>query len=518
MIKLLQIGFIWLGCAVAWSILGSTIVARSGTASSGLAHEVQQLWGPELRQAPPRAWYVVKQSRREQVTRPNASGEMVTTETVREVEEEVALPLEGSQLAVRLELDHRRKGLMWFPTYGVAFQGRYTFANPSPAAQEVRFLFPLTEADTVYDGFAVRAVDGAPVTTQLVRARELNQTRAGKAVSGAVNGGAAEWAQTLQPGERRTFEVGYRARGTSRWDYELGAGTGEVRNLHLALDTDFRAVDFPAGTLSPSLHRPTATGWHGEWRFASLIAARTIGVQLPQRLNPGPLASKITFFAPVGLLFFFFVVAILGLARERSLHPLNYFFFGCAFFAFHLLFAYLVDHLAVAPSFLLAAGVSTLLVVSYARLFVGWRFALRDVGLAQLIYLVLFSFTFFWEGFTGLAVTVGAIVTLFVLMQITGRQSFSLLRRAAAAGAAQAMPALAPVPAVPGSVAGFGPPGYGPAVAPMIFAHPYAVTGSPPQVGSWGPPMPYPAASAATPGPGQDTGPPSPGPCPPARP
>ena len=40
---------------------------------------------------------------------------------------------------------------------------------------------------------------------------------------------------------------------------------------------------------------------------------------------------------------------------------------------------------------------------------------------AQLIYLVLFSHTFFWEGFTGLAVTIGAILTLFVVMQITGR-------------------------------------------------------------------------------------------------
>src|SRR5207247_8773174 len=103
------------------------------------------------------------------------------------------------------------------------------------------------------------------------------------------------------------------------------------------------------------------------------------------------------------------------------LHPLNYFFLACAFFAFHLLFAYLVDHLAIAPAFALASLVSLGLVVSYARLFVGWRFALREMALAQLVYLVLFSFTFFWTGFTGLAITIGAIVTLFVMMQLTGR-------------------------------------------------------------------------------------------------
>jgi hypothetical protein len=37
------------------------------------------------------------------------------------------------------------------------------------------------------------------------------------------------------------------------------------------------------------------------------------------------------------------------------------------------------------------------------------------------LYLVLFSYAFFFKGFTGLVVTLGAIVTLFVLMQMTAR-------------------------------------------------------------------------------------------------
>ena len=100
---------------------------------------------------------------------------------------------------------------------------------------------------------------------------------------------------------------------------------------------------------------------------------------------------------------------------------MNYFFFGCAFFAFHLLFAYLLDHLPVLPAFAVSSAVSVFLVISYARLFVGWRFALLEMGLSQLVYLVVFSFTFFWQGFTGLAITIGAILTLFMMMQATGR-------------------------------------------------------------------------------------------------
>ena len=51
----------------------------------------------------------------------------------------------------------------------------------------------------------------------------------------------------------------------------------------------------------------------------------------------------------------------------------------------------------------------------------GWRTASLQVGTAQLVYLVLFSVTFFWKGYTGLAITIGAILTLFVIMQLTGR-------------------------------------------------------------------------------------------------
>jgi len=189
----------------------------------------------------------------------------------------------------------------------------------------------------------------------------------------------------------------------------------------MTVDTTFPDVDFPPGTLSPSSQATSANGWHGTWQFESLVANAAIGMTLPTKLNPGDLAAKITFFAPVGLLFFFFVVAVLSTAARKEIHPLNYFLFGCAFFAFHLLFAYLVDHVAVGPAFAISSAVSIFLVVSYARLFVGWRFALREMALSQLIYLVLFSFTFFWTGFTGLAITIGAILTLFVVMQITGR-------------------------------------------------------------------------------------------------
>jgi hypothetical protein len=39
----------------------------------------------------------------------------------------------------------------------------------------------------------------------------------------------------------------------------------------------------------------------------------------------------------------------------------------------------------------------------------------------QFVFLVLFSFSFFLNGFTGLAITLDCIVTLFIAMQVTAR-------------------------------------------------------------------------------------------------
>jgi len=55
------------------------------------------------------------------------------------------------------------------------------------------------------------------------------------------------------------------------------------------------------------------------------------------------------------------------------------------------------------------------------RLIFGNRCAFGYAGLAQVVYLVLFSAAFFFNGLTGLTITMGAILTLFVLMQVTAK-------------------------------------------------------------------------------------------------
>jgi hypothetical protein len=232
---------------------------------------------------------------------------------------------------------------------------------------------------------------------------------------------AASGTAAVKPGETATLRVAYRSQGLNDWRYNFGGDVAQVRDFRLKMTTDFRDIDFPQSTLSPSEKRETAGGWELEWNYKNLVSGFQIGMAMPEKLQPGPLAGRISFFAPVSLFFFFFLMFIITTTRGIELHPMNYFFLAAAFFSFHLLLAYLVDHVSIHAAFAASSVVSIFLVISYLRLVVGARFAAREAGLAQFIYLVMFSYAFFFKGFTGLAVTVGSILTLFVVMQITGR-------------------------------------------------------------------------------------------------
>src|SRR5437660_5662078 len=185
--------------------------------------------------------------------------------------------------------------------------------------------------------------------------------------------------------------------------------------------TNFKEIDIPDNTLLPSRKTETSNGWELDWNYKNLVSGYQIAITMPEKLQPGPLAGRISLFAPVLLFFFFFLMLIITTMRGIELHPMNYFFLAAAFFAFHLLLAYLVDHVSIHLAFAICSAVSIFLLVTYLRLVVGTRFATREAALAQFIYLVAFSYAFFLKGFTGLAVTIGSITTIFVVMQVTGK-------------------------------------------------------------------------------------------------
>jgi inner membrane protein involved in colicin E2 resistance len=386
------------GCtSLAWAILGTTIFSRTYNSDGIFADRVASTWGAPQNQSPPTASYQQPVQKAEETTENGVK----KTRLVQQLET-VPLPLAGSHINVGIELEHRQKGLLWYSTYKVSFAGDYVFENSSDKEQAVTFTLNYPATQAIYDDL-IFAVDDAPIQI-------LNQKNS---ASGTVKVGAHKTA---------TLKIGYHSQGLNEWRYSFGSTeVAQVRDFSLRMTTNFKEIDFPDNTLSPSEKHETSNGWELNWSYKNLVSGYQIAMVMPEKLQPGPLAGKISFFAPVSLFFFFFLMFIITTLRGIELHPMNYFFLAASFFAFHLLLAYLVDHISIHVAFAICSGVSIFLVVSYLRLVVGMRFASGEAALAQFIYLVMFSYAFFLKGFTGLAVTIGSIITLFVVMQMTGR-------------------------------------------------------------------------------------------------
>ncbi|RYD46729.1 MAG: hypothetical protein EOP85_06860 [Verrucomicrobiaceae bacterium] len=136
-------------------------------------------------------------------------------------------------------------------------------------------------------------------------------------------------------------------------------------------------------------------------------------------------------------------ILLVGGLKGVELHPMHVFFVSAGFFAFHLLFAYLVDLLPLQLSFGIATVVSLLLVCGYLKA-VGGNLLFKVALPAQLAYLVLFSASFFFDSLTGITLTVCGVSTLALLMILTAkvdwRNHFSRRRQAGRAEAGVVTP------------------------------------------------------------------------------
>ncbi len=393
--RIAAIVLIFLCCTIAWMVLGGTIFARTYSSDSRLRQAVASTWGTAQTQRTPHAVAVHRGNRQVESTQ---NGRTVVR-TVRE-RVETRLDLQRTRADVALDLEHRQKGLLWYSTYTVRFAGDYDFRN-NGLGDTVIFTVPLPTPEAIYDDLVI-TLDGRPV----------QHATHESAVSATVS---------IPRGTVGRFHIGYKSQGLERWNYSFGETVSTIRDFELTMRTSFEDIDFPGNTISPTTKAREGDGWRLGWRYNNLVSGYEIGMVMPEKLQPGPLAGRISFFAPVSLLFFFLLLFILTTIRGVEIHPMNYFFLAAAFFAFHLLLAYLVDHVSIHVAFVIASVVSMFLVATYLRLVVGWDFALRYAAPAQLVYLVLFSYAFFFAGYAGLTITIGSVISLFAVMQMTGR-------------------------------------------------------------------------------------------------
>jgi hypothetical protein len=368
---------IFLISCIGWFILGSVTAFRSNDSFSHLGLQVQALWGTPLIQKAPAFSVQIPGSRQVRWIMPSRN-----------------------EITVEIQPDYRKKGLIWYPTYTCSFEGKYTVTNTEEVLQKIRLHFAFPAKGATYDNFAMYINDKllrSPIDTKQ---------------------GVAEIIE-LTPGKRAAFRIKYKTRGIDSWRYQMDQHMGRIQNLKMTIKAAFDDVDYTEGSLSPMYSERTEDGMFLEWQATDLITGSDIGIIIPQKLNPGPLTSRITYFAPVCLIFFFVLIATINVKYEIDIHPMHYLFVAAGFFAFHLLLTYFVGHINVHLAFLISAVTSVALVTGYLSAALGKKFPRKIAIVGQLFFLVLFSYSFFIKGITGLIVAIGSVVTLAILMRVT---------------------------------------------------------------------------------------------------
>ncbi|MGB2808904.1 MAG: hypothetical protein WBC22_14265, partial [Sedimentisphaerales bacterium] len=193
--RILAITFIYVCSAVAWIILAGVVKLRTDDQDTKLRKAVAQLWGSEQTQLAPSVY-----------CKPTSTSGNRGNQGLQN------LPLEASDIKVDLKLEHRKKGLLWYSTYRVAFSGKYQVINNSDNPREIFLNFKFPTKGAVYDKFRF-AVGGEEI-------RDID-----------LHLGNITKSMQLSQGQSEDVEISYESQGLEVWAYDFGEDVKEVRNF-----------------------------------------------------------------------------------------------------------------------------------------------------------------------------------------------------------------------------------------------------------------------------------------------
>jgi len=395
--KIVAIIIIFILTTIAWMILGASNLARTDKSFVSLKGQVANLYGSRLNIESPRCYTKTAKFREETV---NNVTRVVEYFDIQNHE------LIKSDIQINVYLDQRKKGNLWFPTFKARFEGTYIFRIDETSANDNILLFStLNSANSIYNNLHLN-INGKDIDNvlPLINRQEIPVT----------------------PLDDNTvlLSISYDATGMEDIHYQITANRdsiAQINDFNLVISTDFELHDFPSNMMSPTHSIKKEKGYDLIWELNKTITGKNIGLIIPNKLNPGEIITRVSFFAPISLLFFFVVLLMFSVLLKINLHPMHFFFLAATFFSFHLMFSYFSDQINIYLSFAISAVISLILTITYMRLISPKKMAFIYSPAIQFIYLIIFSFSFFFDGITGIIVTICAVITLFILMQVTGR-------------------------------------------------------------------------------------------------
>lgn len=378
------------GAALA---IGLRIDSRHTTTYSRSLKAVEQIWGGRVQQSPPAFGYDVTGT--EEYTN-EKTGRIET----RNVQSREIVGIASQAITTKVKANVRRKGLLQFAGYDLSFDGDYVVRNRETGARTFHFFFPLPrEAGNITD--IQIQLDGQPY-------------------SGDTNlADGFQWSGRLGPGEERRFQIAYRAKGTDRFEYELGATQLELGKLRFEMNTDFTDYRMPESAMTPTSEASDDSQTRLTWESANLVSGQNIALEFQIPGNYGSLASKLFYYAPLALLLFTGFLLVVNAAKEIRLHPMHFLFLMTGFFVFYLFGSYIISFVHILLGIALALALSSGIMIYYAYLIRKGPEFLQSVALGAAMFQWLFSIAFFFPAYTGLMITLAAIVALVLLMRTT---------------------------------------------------------------------------------------------------
>jgi len=407
-------------------ILGVVNDKRTEDQTHVLLRRVQNAYGGPMRITPPQIYFEVTKERK---------GKVGGFDTVSSYKQREFVDPSRSGIEIDLKLERRKIGNLWFPVFLATYQGEYEYdveSVPEKYRSKPLFLLPgLSSSESIYrsiemkiNGVEVHPLSKLVASTPMELAPEVRLKGKVKVEFYYKTTGTDHMLYVLA-GQQQSPSKAVSDDAVSREEHVQAKRLTRLDNFSAKLKADFEKYDFPNRTIPPTKREKHNGTNQFEWHFDKTVTGKNIGLIVPKEINPGDIAARISFFAPVSLLFFVVVMVIFGTLSRRELHPVHYFFLAATFLSFHLVFAYSADHISKYSAFGIAALVSCVLTFSYLVRVDDWKHAAISM-LLQLLYLVVFSLSFFYRsptglGITGLIVTIISVITLFVLMQLTSK-------------------------------------------------------------------------------------------------
>jgi hypothetical protein len=372
---------IFLPLFIGWMLLANRLEIRTYNAMYKQLNLVKQIWGGNLAQPMPSVRY-------------KRFGSDVSSLSKGEIH--------VADISVTLEMDYRKKGLVYYTGYNAKFIGKYTIKNPENENIYLSFIFP----------YPTQQGEGVLQNVKLL----VNGKEDTKDTEYQPN--LTLWTGLLKPSDSLEMTVEYDGRGLNQFRYGFEPGK-QINNFSMKLDVQgAKALDYAESTMPPTESpKETPQGKILSWNLDKALTQLNIGVILPDKLNIEKQLYQMTYRAPAFFILFLISLMIIMRLFGESLNFIQIAITSIAYFLFYPLFAYLLIYLGVIYSFLISFIIIGLLIFNYIRILHSFKMAV-SIATAYIFYLGITSLASLLPTYTGLILTVEGVILMGIIMQV----------------------------------------------------------------------------------------------------